>query len=318
MDYTPLRISTIKPERQITFDLYIHFKEQFLKYVENGRALQQDHLQKLRKQKIAKFYITSADELNYQTFLDTLLSDAINDDSMCVEEKCDIAEGAASTSIEKMQKDPGSKVAYKMTEKAANSLRQIVSKNPDALKKIFGKKAHGSDLIIKHSLNVSAISTKLAERLKCTEQELDDLATAGLVHDIGCTKLAKDDAHLFEKRKKLYTPDEKRIMNFHPKDGAALLADKKYINDQIKELVINHEEVLSGAGPQKKTKLTKLEEILSLVNAFDMRVTVYGISPKDAIQEMSIDELGNYSLDNLNLLKQVVKEEGLLTAFDEE
>ena len=51
MDFTPLRISTIKPGKEITFDLYIFFKEQFLKYLENGKALNEDLLLKLKKQK---------------------------------------------------------------------------------------------------------------------------------------------------------------------------------------------------------------------------------------------------------------------------
>ena len=87
MGYTPLRISTVKPDRELTFDLFIFFKETYLKYSDKGSALDEEKFTKLRKQKIAKFYIDESDELNYQQFLDQLLSDTMNSPDISVDEK---------------------------------------------------------------------------------------------------------------------------------------------------------------------------------------------------------------------------------------
>ncbi len=159
MEFTPLRISTIKPQKSITFDLYIFFKEQFLKYIDNGQAIGPEHLVKLRQQKIARFFITDQDEIKYQQFLDDILQEAIEDDSTPVEEKVELAEGAAGTAVERMQDNPGNKKAYVMTEKAGKSLRQIVSKNPGALQKVFDQKGDftENEKIIKHCLNAYCI-----------------------------------------------------------------------------------------------------------------------------------------------------------------
>lgn len=318
MAFTPLRITTIKPMRSINFDLYIFFKDTFLKYIESGRQLEETHLDKLRKQKVAKFYITDDDEPNYQQFLDGILMEALDSDEMSVDEKVELAEGAASTAVERLQNDPNSKSAYKMTENAANSLRKIVAKNPDALKKLFGKKAAANDSLIKHSLNVSAIATKLGEVMGLSEIELDNLATAALVHDIGVTKLAKNDTHLFLKPRKKFTPDEKRIYNLHVRDASTLLNGKTYINKEIIELVVNHEETRSGSGPQKLLKLTPSIEILSLCDSFDLRMTVDNMTPKDALKDITINELGNYTLEIINKLKEVVKSEGLFDLIQQE
>ena len=78
MEYTPLRISTVKPLRELTFDLYILFKEQFLCYAKRGESLTEEKFQKLKIQKIAKFFITESDEVNYQNFLDILLNETIS------------------------------------------------------------------------------------------------------------------------------------------------------------------------------------------------------------------------------------------------
>ena len=313
MDYTPLRISTVKPLKSLTFDLYIHFKNHYLCYAKRGDQLTEDKYGKLKVQKFAKFFITESDEINYQKFLDNLLAETLNNSKVNIDEKVVMVEGAATSAVERMQQNPGSESAYRMTETAAKSLRQVIKSNPEALKKIFGKKVTDkNEEVIKHSLNVCALSVKLAEILKCTEQELDDLGTAALIHDIGITQLHKNDIPLFYKPKKLLSNDDKRVYYLHCKDAITLLQDKPYVNKTILELVSNHEEVLSGAGPNKKKKLTKLEEILSLVNNYDKRTITNKTSPMQTLKDMMIDELGNYNLDLLNEFKKVLHSEGLL------
>ncbi len=312
MDFTPLRISTVKPLRDLTFDLYIHFKDQYLCYAKRGENLSEEKFGKLKTQKVAKFFITENDEINYQKFLDSLLEETLSNPKVSLEEKIDMAEGAAGSAIERMQQDPGSVTAYRMTEKAAKSLRQVIKNNPDALKKIFGKKVDKNEEIIKHSLNVCALACKLAEVKGCTEDQLDDLGTAALIHDIALTSMNKNDIQLFYKPKKFLNNDDKRVYYMHVKDAATLLKDKSYITANIMELINNHEEVLSGQGPNKKKKLSLLEEILSMVNNYDKRMITSKTTPAQTLKDMMIDELGNYNLDLLKEFKQVLHKEGLL------
>ncbi len=311
MDFTPLRISTVKPLRDLNFDLYIYFKEQFLCYAKRGEQLSEEKFQKLKVQKIAKFFITESDEGNYQNFLDALLQETISSASTSVEEKVNMAEGAASSAVERMSSNPNES-AYRATEKAAKSMRQVILGNPDALKKIFGKKVEKNEDIIKHSLNVCALSVKLAEVKKLSEKEQDDIGTAALIHDIGITKMHKNDLDLFYKPKKLFNNDDKRVYYLHTRDAAELLKDKPFVTPAILELILNHEEVLSGQGPNKKKKLSLSEEILSLVNNYDKRLIANKVPPAQALKDMMIDELGNYNLDLLNEFKKVLQTEGML------
>jgi HD-GYP domain-containing protein (c-di-GMP phosphodiesterase class II) len=312
MAYTPLRISTVKPDRELTFELFIFFKDNYLKYAEKGGSLDQEKYTKLKKQKIAKFYIDESDEMNYQQFLDLLLEETMNSSTATVDEKVNLVEGACDTAVEKMQKDPGSEVAYNMTKKAAKNLRSVIEKNPEALKKIFGRKADEADMVIKHSLNVSALSVKLGKVCKLDDDEIDDLATAALIHDVGITQMPKEDRELFKKPRRAMTPDDRRLYAFHVKESLEMLKSKSYVNKRIMEFVENHEEVRSGDGPQKKTKLSTGEEILSLINCYDKLCITRKLEPKEALKELNIEELGNYDLDLINKFKAVLKEEGLL------
>ena len=312
MGYTPLRISTVKPHRELSFDLYVHFKENYLIYAERGAEIPEEKYSKLRKQKIAKFYITEQDEPNYQAFLDKLLEDTMKDPNVSVDEKVNVVDGACSTAIERMQENPESEGAYKMTNKAAKSLKNVIVNNPEALKKIFEKTAEDADLVIKHSLNVSALATRLAIRMKCSEDEINNIAIAGLLHDVGLTRLNKQDQEIFKKEKSKLTSDDKRIYALHVKDAVAALKDKPWVNPDVMELVINHEETLSGDGPNKKSKLSMPEMVLSLVNTYDKYVLTTKCAPSQAIKDMMINELGNYELDLINKFKDVLAKEGLI------
>lgn len=312
MAYTPLRISTVKPGLDISFELFIHFKGQYLRYSERGHKLEEEKYKKLRKQKIAKFFIDESDELNYQKFLDELLTNTLNSDSVSVEEKVNLVEGTCNTAIERMQKDPGSQSAYNMTETAALALQQVIKGNPESLKAIFEKEVGEEDILIKHSLNVSALATKMGEFFELSEQEISDLAMAGMIHDIGLTINPEGTGALFKKYKKELTHEDKKIYDQHVNQSLEVLQDKDYINPAILKLVKNHEETLSGTGPNKVKKLSKSELILSMVDTYDKMIITKNLSPREAMGELMIEELGNYDLDYLKKFKSVLTKEGLL------
>lgn len=312
MAYTPLRISTVKPHLEISFDLFIHFKGQYLLYASRGATLEEEKYLKLKKQKVAKFFIDEKDELNYQKFLDDLLTNTLNSDKVSVEEKVHLVEGSCNTALERMQKDPGSQSSYNLTQTAAKALLQVIQNDPESLKSIFGKKAGEDDIIIKHSLNVSALSTKMATIFKLKEKEIEDIALAGLIHDIGLTIDSTNSIGLFKKHRKELSAEEKKVYNKHVKDSLTALKEKDYINPEILQLVENHEETLSGDGPNKVKKLSKSEMILSMVNTYDKLIITKEITPKEAIAEMMIEELGNYDLEYLQKFQSVLKKEGLL------
>lgn len=311
MGYLPLRISTVRPNEKLTFDLFIFFKETYLCYTKKGIGIEPSKLEQLKSQDIAKFYITEADADNYQIFIDQTLLAAMNDPALPMEDKMDISQGVAETALDNYQ-DADTEKNFSMTTKAANGLRQVISSNPAALKRLFGKKSKDSDRIIKHSLNVCGLSIKLAEKMKCKEDELEDLATACLIHDIGITKLSKDEKLLFMKQKSNFSPTDKRLYGFHVKDSAVMLQSKSYVNKRVQDLVMNHEENKQGTGPNKKRDLTLLEEILSLVNNFDKRLIITEALPGDVLKAMTIEDMGFYDLKLMEKFKKVLDEEGLL------
>ena len=65
--------------------------------------------------------------------------------------------------------------------------------------------------------------------------------------------------------------------------------------------------IISTSLLQGRTK-----EILSMINKYDHRVTVCEMTPKEAFKALQIDELGNFSLELIDILKKVLNDEGIM------
>ncbi len=311
MNYVPLRIKTVKPDIELTFDLYIYYKDHYLCYAEKGNLLTSKKLEKLINQNMADFFIPKDQIDNVTTFLDKALNEAVYGEGFSTEERVDAVSEVAANSIERMGENTN-EANYKVAQRAAHGLRAVIKDNPNALKRLFGKKSEESDHIINHSINVCGFATKLAEHLKFKDDQINNIATAALMHDIGLTQIPIEDLPLFEKDYMEMTPEEKVRYGKHPKVSLDLLSGKDFISKEVEDLIINHEEDLTGQGPMKNKKLTPAQECLSLCNAFDKRLFTKKESPADAYKVFQLDYIGRYNLELIQRLETVLKEEGLL------
>lgn len=309
--FTPVRITTIKAERTVPFAVYIHFKEQYLEYIKPGGSIEKEKYKKLRRQKITKFFIQDIDEGKYQKFLDDFLEQTLDDPNASLEEKSEAVVGQSETAIDKMAKDPGSEVSFNMTRKAAKNLQKLVFENPEALNSMFGQD-HDHDPIVKHSVNVCVLAIKFGKSQKLSDENIDYLSTAALMHDIGLMQKDDDTVALFNKYRKEMNHQEKTNYAEHCRGIIPLLRDKPYINSEIIELIEYHEENLQGTGPHKIKKLSKTLEILSFVNTYDKICITKNLGAAEAMKTMMLEELGNYNLNLINDFKAFLKAEKMI------
>lgn len=100
------------------------------------------------------------------------------------------------------------------------------------------------DSIYAHSLNVALISYTLGQWLKMSNKDLEVLLIAGLVHDIGKTKIP---AEILNKPSK-YTDEEFALVKKHPILGFELLDSNPNLDSRIKNAVLMHHERCDGSG----------------------------------------------------------------------
>lgn len=139
-----------------------------------------------------------------------------------------------------------------------------------------------------HSQNVSRYAVALAARLGLSDEEVDILKYAGLLHDVG--KIGVDEAIL--RKEEALTQEEYAILKKHPVIGVSILHDVKFLEKEI-PIILHHHERYDGSGyPQglRGREIPLGARILSVVDAFDAMTTDRGFQAKkpvcDVLQEM--------------------------------
>jgi putative nucleotidyltransferase with HDIG domain len=95
-----------------------------------------------------------------------------------------------------------------------------------------------------HSLNVSVLAMGMAERLGLTAGEVRAYGVAGLLHDIGKTRIPLD---ILNKPGRL-TESEREAMNRHPADGARLILESNKNLDLAAIVAYEHHIMIDGGG----------------------------------------------------------------------
>jgi putative nucleotidyltransferase with HDIG domain len=99
-----------------------------------------------------------------------------------------------------------------------------------------------STATVTHTINTSCLAAAIGQRMHCTPQEIDELYTAGILHDIG--KMAID-SRLLEYPAKL-SAEDMEIMRTHVEEGISIF--HKIIPLKIESVASRHHEKLDGSG----------------------------------------------------------------------
>jgi HD-GYP domain-containing protein (c-di-GMP phosphodiesterase class II) len=227
--------------------------------------------------------------------------------------QADILTSVAQTAIDVLNKiiaDPDSVVAYQIASKAAKGIVLALEQSPDMIHELFTKHDLESSPLICHSKNVACLCVALGIKQGLKRDELYQLATAALVHDIGLLKIENGEKIFTQRKSDLDEPTQKQYLT-HSDLGHHLSEDKNFIPENVKKLIKYHEENLSGLGPHKLMQLDMPTQILSLVNRFDKTLIEQQCSIKEAFQHLTLNEIGNFDLKLLEALKKTLQNDKL-------
>ena len=125
------------------------------------------------------------------------------------------------------------------------------------------------DLIdgIKHGMCVSNLTYLIAKKLGLDNEACNNLAIAGMVHDIGKLRLS---SYLYGRNSNGMIIEEIRYMRMHSRLGYDILKEKGY-NNAICEAVLYHHENYDGSGYPDNRKAEQIPlgaRIMHVADAF--------------------------------------------------
>ncbi len=190
----------------------------------------------------------------------------------------------------------------------SNSITDIILSS-DSLSVSLEALKCSDEYTYKHSLDVATISTLIGRGLGLNYNALKELATAGLLHDVGKRNISKEILH---KNGRL-DDNEFATIKQHPVFTYQLLQPLDQLSEVIKQACLQHHEKWNGSGYPlhlEGQNINYYARILAVADVFDALVTDRPYhkhyTPSDAIEMMN-SMIGHFDMDVYKLfLKTVV------------
>ncbi len=145
----------------------------------------------------------------------------------------------------------------------------------------------------KHSEHVSGIAVEIGQVMSLSEQQLEQLEWAGLLHDIGKIGI-RDDVLLKPER---LTREERMLMNEHPAKGEEILKDVDQLANE-RPLIRHHHEWYNGSGYPDRLigeEIPLLARVLHVADAFEAMTASRPYRPIPLSTTEALEELHRYA-----------------------
>lgn len=158
-------------------------------------------------------------------------------------------------------------VVVNIAEIIVNQLRR----NNDTLLSlinIFAFYGEDEDYLYAHSVNASLLATNLGIALEYGRDELVDLCSSSLLHDVGMLKIPQK---ILNKPSKL-DEGEYNLIKKHPAYGLELLKNIKNLPKSVPEVVYQHHERIDGSGypeGKKGDEISEYAKIVAITEAYE-------------------------------------------------
>ncbi|MGN0351843.1 MAG: HD-GYP domain-containing protein [Roseburia sp.] len=152
-----------------------------------------------------------------------------------------------------------------------NDLLSAIDSN-DAIAIDISALKTSDEYTFKHSVDVATISMIVAKQQGLSRNQIREIGLAGLLHDIGKTKVPPE---ILNKPEKL-TPEEFDIMKQHPVFGYEMMKNRPDSSPAISLGILQHHEKMNGNGyPLGCTgeKISPYARILTVADIYDALVT---------------------------------------------
>lgn len=189
------------------------------------------------------------------------------------------------------------------TRAISSELMQAISENDSIAIDINALKV-SDEYTFKHSVDVSTMAMVIAKKHGMKESEIREIGIAGLLHDMGKSKIPNE---VLNKPGKL-TDEEFALMKKHSLFGYQILKEKNEFNDNILLGVLQHHEKLNGRGYPMgvpSEKIHRYARVIAVADIYDALVTERpykkGFSPRVAVEmimamtdELDIDVMRSF------------------------
>lgn len=312
-DYIPVRLSTLRGDQTLLFDVYIKVAGKQILYCREGDSFDKIRLQRLKEKKIKQLFIKQESEKGYRQYLSQNIQVAYaNTAGKPIEMRSIIIKGLQQAATEEVLENPLEKIYYEAFKDDTKRYVEFLLMEQVSLKHILLDDS-SDPTIARHGVNVASIAIAIAEAAGIQDTtKLQLLATGCLLHDIEHAYSGLNVAKPLE----AITGNELNTYRNHPDLGVARLQESEFYDQIVLKIIGQHHEYLNGTGFPKGLNDQNLDQmvmIAAVADAYDRFISYEGIEPKDAIKQLLLARVGLLPLPLIQHLNKILKERGIIT-----
>jgi len=254
------------PDTILTFPIYFNVAGQFVLYKPKGAVFNQKDRERLDKNYIKILYMPEEYEYTYELYFADNVSKVVADTKMPVEKKSQYLAKSAGHVVREIFDYPDSPQSFVRSQTLVKNFVDFLKQGTAAFHSIVSLSIHDF-YTYTHSVGVMTYSIALASQIGVSaRQTIEDIGTAGLLHDIGKSKIPLE---IINKPGPL-NDEEWKIMKKHSTYSYEIAADYKKLPEVCLIAIKQHHENLLGTGYPDGISGTELHFFSKLISVCDI------------------------------------------------
>ena len=301
--YRPVSLIDITPDTKLTFDVFVFLpmNGKHVKFSSANEALSEKRTDRLKKHQIQSVYVDAEQMQSFYRFTAEALKKMDSSDQLSETEKRERKQRAVRDLMSQMF-STDSASDFTKGQELVNDCNEIIKayvvsgNEKNAWFEKIMNHSGGVDGSYSHNTNVATFAALFSIGLSIGKPE--DLAMAGLLHDIGLTDLPP---HIQQKKESELTATERLVFQEHPKHSVKMIKQRRLVvPEKVIRAIAEHHEHVSGCGyPNALTgdRICSEAQVLSIADVFSELTSLEAgrarMMPIDAIRKMIDDTTSN-------------------------
>ena len=290
VEFHPIQLDSLVIDTVLEFELHSKTaSEAFVLFRGRDQEFGSRHRERLLSHGIHTLYVSDEDQRQYGRYIEQNISRLAADPTVSLLKKAELLYSVSKGVLLESFANPRSTDLVKRVDKIMPHMVDVIVQGKEALASMISIMSYDY-YTFTHSINVSTFTVALANEAGVTNrQELYELGTGALLHDIGKSEIPKD---ILSKAGPL-TPEEMDVMKTHVIRGEKLLVSKDGMTASRMLPVSLHHEKLNGRGYPRALKADQIHlhgRITAICDCFDAMTThrpyAQGMTAYQAVQLM--------------------------------
>ena len=293
-NFSKIKIEEFYSSQAVLFDIYIKLSDnKYLKILHTGDTFSKERLDKYKNEKkVEALYFHNNDRRKFIQYNNFLTKKLIENPQVPAYNKVNILKNVTEKYIEEAFTVGVKPLVIEQGKEVCENVFQLVETQAD-LYSVLRSYQNFDPTAFSHAFLVTLYSTAIIKQFEWqSKATIETCAMACMFHDIGKTLLPKEFIGL---SKKDMTPEQFELYKKHPEFGYQILENNRGVNNNIKQIILQHHEAFDGTGypfGKKGNKVLTLANIVCLADDFVHIMIEDKLQPTEALRKILMDKVG--------------------------